>query len=81
MRWCWRWPSRAGVGVLLLLLGLSLAQSDPPYAACPAVMAPHSLTQPQYQDTAEENGITGFMSALVQSFLHTVQPNPFPKGQ
>ncbi|KAM9344897.1 prominin-2 [Symphorus nematophorus] len=78
MRGCWRWPFRAGVGVLLLLR-LSLAQSVPPHAACPAAAAPNSLTQPQYQDTAEENSIVGFMSALVQSFLHTVQPNPFPK--
>ncbi|XP_037638459.1 prominin-2 [Sebastes umbrosus] len=71
---CWRWQGSAGVG--LLLLGLSLAQSVPPQTACPAAAAPQSLTQPQYQDTVEE---MGFMEALVQSFLQTVQPNPFPK--
>ncbi|CAK6982882.1 prominin-2 [Scomber scombrus] len=76
----WRWqgsvgPFRAGVGVLLL--GLSLAQSVPPQGACPAAAAPQSLTQPRYQDTTRQD--TGFMKALVQSFLHTVQPNPFPE--
>lgn len=71
---CWRWQGSAGVG--LLLLGLSLAQSVPPQTACPAAAAPQSLSQPQYQDTVEE---MGFMEALVQSFLQTVQPNPFPK--
>ncbi|XP_076599989.1 prominin-2 [Chaetodon auriga] len=78
----WRWQGsaavfRAGVGVLLL--GLSLAQSVPPHATCPAAAAPQSLTQPHYQDTEGEGTIVGFMAALVQSFLHTVQPNPFPK--
>ncbi|XP_068578924.1 prominin-2 [Cebidichthys violaceus] len=78
----WRWQGSAGalravVGVLLLRL--SLAQSVPPQAVCPAVAAPQSLTQPQYQHTVEEDASVGFMAALVQSFLHTVQPNPFPK--
>ncbi|XP_074501870.1 prominin-2 [Sebastes fasciatus] len=71
---CWRWQGSAGVG--LLLLGFSLAQSVPPQTACPAAAAPQSLSQPQYQDTVEE---MGFMEGLVQSFLQTVQPNPFPK--
>ncbi|XP_070834327.1 prominin-2 [Chaetodon trifascialis] len=78
--WPWQGSAavfRAGVGVLLL--GLSLAQSVPPRATCPAAAAPHSLTQPHYQDTAGEGTIVGFMAALVQSFLRTVQPNPFPK--
>ncbi|TNN71786.1 Prominin-1-A [Liparis tanakae] len=65
--------------VALLLLRLSLAQSAPPQTACPAAVAPKSLTQPQYQHTAEEDASVGFMAALVQSFLHTVQPNPFPE--
>ncbi|XP_041803369.1 prominin-2 [Chelmon rostratus] len=68
---------RAGVGVLLL--GLSLAQTAPPRAACPAAAAPQSLAQPQYQNSAGEDTVVAFMAALVQSFLHTVQPNPFPK--
>lgn len=76
----WRWQGSAGafratLGVLML--GLSVAQSVPPQTVCPAAAAPHSLTQPHYQDTA--NSTVGFMSALVQSFLNTVQPNPFPK--
>ncbi|XP_056292200.1 prominin-1-like [Pseudoliparis swirei] len=66
---------RAAVAVLLL----SLAQSAPPQTACPAAVAPKSLTQPQYQHTAEEDTSVGFMAALVQSFLHTVQPYPFPQ--
>ncbi|XP_031697091.1 prominin-2 isoform X2 [Anarrhichthys ocellatus] len=78
----WRWQGsggalRAVVGVLLLRL--SLAQSVPPQTVCPAAASPQSLTEPQYQHTAEEDASVGFMEALVQSFLHTVQPNPFPK--
>uniref|UniRef100_UPI003AAC36A9 prominin-2 n=1 Tax=Centroberyx gerrardi TaxID=166262 RepID=UPI003AAC36A9 len=68
---------RAGIGVLLL--GLSLAQSTSPQAPCPAGVAPQSLTQPQYQDNTGVDTGAGFMADLVQSFLHTVQPNPFPK--
>lgn len=79
----WRWWQgsagvfRAGVGVLLL--GLSLAQSVPPQGACPTAVAQQSLTQPKYEDTEEQDAGAGFMAALVQSFLHTVQPNPFPE--
>lgn len=78
----WRWQGsggafRAAVGVLLL--GLSLAQSVPPHAACPAAAAPQSIPQPQYQDT--EKDVMGFLSGFVHSFLQTVQPNAFPKGQ
>ncbi|XP_030011452.1 prominin-2 [Sphaeramia orbicularis] len=68
---------RAGVGILLL--GLSLAQSVPPQIVCPAAMAPQSLTQPDYQDSTEEDPGVGFIAAFVHSFLNTVQPNPFPK--
>ncbi|KAI4813157.1 hypothetical protein KUCAC02_024505 [Chaenocephalus aceratus] len=76
----WRWQGsggafRAAVGVLLL--GLSLAQSVPPHAACPAAAAPQSVPQPQYQDT--EKDVMGFLSGFVHSFLQTVQPNAFPK--
>lgn len=76
----WRWQGSAGAfrtAVGVLMLGLSVAQSVSPETVCPAAAAPHSLTQPQYQDTADPS--VGFMSALVQSFLNTVQPNPFPK--
>ncbi|XP_054456485.1 prominin-2 [Anoplopoma fimbria] len=80
----WKWQGSAGAFravVVVLLLGLSLAQSVPPQTGpvCPAAAAPQSLTQPKYQHTAEEDPSVGFMAALVQSFLHTVQPNPFPK--
>ncbi|XP_029963108.1 prominin-2 [Salarias fasciatus] len=64
--------------LLLLLLGLSQAQSVPQQTAC-ASSTPQSLKQPQYQNTTQEDTGVGFMAALVQSFLHTVQPNPFPK--
>lgn len=70
---------RASVGALLL--GLGLAQSVGPNAACPAAVAPQGLGQPQYQDTAEEDTGSGFMAPLVQSFLQTLQPNSFPDGQ
>ncbi|XP_042358223.1 prominin-2 [Plectropomus leopardus] len=76
----WRWQGSAGAlkaGVGVLLLGISLAQSVPKQTDCRAAAAPQSLTQPQCQDTADPT--VGFMAALVQSFLHTVQPNPFPK--
>ncbi|KAM6922140.1 prominin-2 [Lycodopsis pacificus] len=78
----WRWQGSAGAlraVVAVLLLRLSLAQSVPPQTVCPAAASPQSLTEPQYQHTAEEDASVGFMAALVQSFLHTVQPNPFPK--
>nr|XP_029134978.1 prominin-1-A-like isoform X2 [Labrus bergylta] len=67
---------RAGVGALLL--GLSLAQSIPPQAVCRAALAQQSLPENQYHETAEGDS-GGFLSAFVQSFLNTVQPNPFPK--
>ena len=80
----WRWQGSAGAfraALGVLLLGLSLAQSVPPQLVCPAAANPQSLTQPRYQDPPEEDNGEGFMAALVQSFLRTVQPNPFPEGQ
>ncbi|XP_071336779.1 prominin-2 [Trachinotus anak] len=77
---CWRWRGSAGglrILIGVMLLGLSVAQSVPPQTTCAAAAAPQSLTQPQYQDTGNDIS-EGFMAALVQSFLHTVQPNPFP---
>ncbi|XP_034538354.1 prominin-2 isoform X2 [Notolabrus celidotus] len=81
----WRWQHgsagafRAGVGVLLL--GLSLAQSIPSQAVCRAVATQQNLTEYEYQgpEDTEETPNSGFLSAFVQSFLHTVQPNPLPK--
>ncbi|XP_074531224.1 prominin-2 [Halichoeres trimaculatus] len=80
---CWRrrCSSSSGAfmaGVGALLLGLGLAQSVPPQAECRAVPVQQNLTEYQFQNTTEEVD-SGFMSAFVQSFLGTVQPNPFPK--
>uniref|UniRef100_A0A669B3W7 Prominin-1-A n=1 Tax=Oreochromis niloticus TaxID=8128 RepID=A0A669B3W7_ORENI len=64
------------VGVVLL--GVSLTQPVLSQTSCNADVASQNLTQPHYHDTAKNNSKTGFMSAIVQSFLHTVQPNAFP---
>ncbi|XP_059179877.1 prominin-2 [Centropristis striata] len=77
----WRWQGSAGAfraTVGLLLLGLSVAQSISPQS-CPAAAAPQALVQPHYQDTEGKDSSAGFMAPFVQSFLNTVQPNPFPK--
>ncbi|GLD66495.1 prominin-1-A-like protein, partial [Lates japonicus] len=77
----WRWQGSAGAlgaGVGVMLLGLGLAQSVPPQTACAAAAAQQSLTQPHYEDTTGRDTGVGFMAAPVQSFLHTVQPKPFP---
>uniref|UniRef100_A0A3Q1F1R0 Prominin 2 n=1 Tax=Acanthochromis polyacanthus TaxID=80966 RepID=A0A3Q1F1R0_9TELE len=79
----WRWQGsaaafRAVVGVMVLLLGLSSARSVPPQAACSGAATPQNLTQPQYKEAVKEDTGVGFMAPVVQSFLHTVQPNPFP---
>ncbi|KAK2824269.1 hypothetical protein Q5P01_021444 [Channa striata] len=71
----WTWASTAGVGVMLL--GLSLAQSVPPKASCSAAAAQQNLVQPKYQNMTKDSS-AGFMAPLVHSFLHSVQPNPFP---
>uniref|UniRef100_A0A3Q1F1R5 Prominin 2 n=1 Tax=Acanthochromis polyacanthus TaxID=80966 RepID=A0A3Q1F1R5_9TELE len=70
--------SWAVVGVMVLLLGLSSARSVPPQAACSGAATPQNLTQPQYKEAVKEDTGVGFMAPVVQSFLHTVQPNPFP---
>uniref|UniRef100_A0A3Q2UZI4 Prominin-1-A-like n=1 Tax=Haplochromis burtoni TaxID=8153 RepID=A0A3Q2UZI4_HAPBU len=63
------------VGVVLL--GLSLTQPVLSQTSCKADVAPQNFTQPHYHNTAKYNSKTGFMSAIVQSFLHTVEPNTF----
>ncbi|XP_061601189.1 prominin-2 [Cololabis saira] len=76
------WRCRAGGlggAVGLMLLGFIFIQSVHPGAACSAALAPKNFTPPQYQATAKENPGVGFLAALVQSFLNTVQPNPFPQ--
>ncbi|XP_037322323.2 prominin-2 isoform X2 [Pungitius pungitius] len=71
---------RAAAALLVLLrLGLGLAQSVPPQDVCSSAAAHQDLTQPEYQKTAEVDASVGFMAPLVHSFLLTVQPNPFPK--
>ncbi|XP_045077111.1 prominin-1-A isoform X2 [Coregonus clupeaformis] len=67
------WVVLAWIGALLL--GSSLAL--PPPATCPKRVSPLNLIQTQYRSIPGAD--TGFMSGVVQSFLHTVQPNPFPK--
>uniref|UniRef100_A0A3Q1AWX0 Prominin 2 n=1 Tax=Amphiprion ocellaris TaxID=80972 RepID=A0A3Q1AWX0_AMPOC len=78
----WRWQGSVaafrGVVGVMLLLGLSSAQSVPPQAACSGAAMPQSLTQPQYNETVKEDTGVGFMAPVVRSFLHTIQPNPFP---
>ncbi|XP_011601630.2 prominin-2 isoform X1 [Takifugu rubripes] len=64
-----------GLGGLLLL---SLLQSASTNAACPPAVVPQNLSQPHYQNTTGD-GVAGFVTAFVQSFLNTVQPNPFPQ--
>uniref|UniRef100_A0A4W5QN68 Prominin 2 n=1 Tax=Hucho hucho TaxID=62062 RepID=A0A4W5QN68_9TELE len=74
----WRLGGCAGVVLAwigALLVGSSLAL--PPPATCPKGVSPLNLIQTQYQSIPGAD--TGFMSGVVQSFLHTVQPNPFPK--
>ncbi|XP_060943228.1 prominin-2 [Limanda limanda] len=80
-RGVWRPQGSGGVlraCVAVMLLGLSLSQAGPPQTACPAA-APLDLTEVVYQDTTAKDTGLGFMVPLIQSFLHTVQPNPFPE--
>lgn len=77
------WPGRVGglgTMVAVTLLGLGLAQSVPLNTVCAAPMTLQNLSQPEYQDIGGNTG-EGFMASFVQSFLNTVQPNTFPKGQ
>ncbi|KAJ7983616.1 hypothetical protein DPEC_G00375160 [Dallia pectoralis] len=60
-----------------LLLGSCLAQ--PPTDSCATTEVLINLTQPEYSTVPGAD--KGFMTGVVQSFLNTVQPNPFPKGQ
>ncbi|XP_020350507.1 prominin-1-A-like [Oncorhynchus kisutch] len=74
----WRLGGSSGVVLAwigALLLGSSLALPLP--GACPKGVSPLNLIQTQYQSIPGADA--GFMSGVVQSFLHTVQPNPFPK--
>uniref|UniRef100_A0AAV2JK17 Prominin-1-A-like n=1 Tax=Knipowitschia caucasica TaxID=637954 RepID=A0AAV2JK17_KNICA len=63
----------AVVVVLVVLLGSDVAYTDP----CAGGAAPHSLQQPEYEPSVRPEG--DFMASFVQSFLHTVQPRPFPE--
>ncbi|KAF7219957.1 prominin-2 [Nothobranchius furzeri] len=73
----WRWQCGAVMGVMLL--GISFAQTVSTQATCSAGDASQNITQPQYQDTVISIIEAGFLSPFVQNFLHTVQPNTFPK--
>ncbi|XP_072247126.1 prominin-2 [Leuresthes tenuis] len=77
----WRWRCRAGAfrsALAVMLLGLGFAQTVHEQGTCAAAEAPQNLTQPLYKDTAKEGPGVDFLSAFVQSFLNTVQSNPFP---
>lgn len=72
--------SRPGVEVLLLLLLLNPVQSASANAVCQGSAALRNLSQPQYEVTMEGDTAMGGMTVFIQSFLNTIQPNPFPKG-
>ncbi|KAG7511603.1 prominin-1-A-like [Solea senegalensis] len=79
MRACRR-PSSGGalrtvVGAMLLTLGLS--QSGPQQTPCMAGDARQNLTQLKYL-MFQNRTASSFMTPLVESFLQTVQPYPFP---
>nr|XP_019943744.1 PREDICTED: prominin-1-A-like [Paralichthys olivaceus] len=82
MRDVWRLRGSAGAlraSVGAMLLGISLSQSGSLTTCAPAA-APLNLTELDYQDTIARDTGVRFMAPLVQSFLHTVQPNPFPRN-
>ncbi|XP_036402665.1 prominin-2 [Megalops cyprinoides] len=61
----------------VLLLGPCGAQHDPPY--CSTGPIPRELNRTRYQLGPDLDSGVNFLSAFVQSFLGTVQPNPFPE--
>ncbi|KAK1791713.1 hypothetical protein P4O66_013687 [Electrophorus voltai] len=63
----------------LLLLFLCTCVSTTPEAFCPASPNPQGLEGPVYCSLQQLPVDSGFMSPFVHSFLHSVQPNPFPK--
>lgn len=77
---CHAGTSRPGVEVLLLLLLLNPVQSASANAVCQGSAALQNLSQPQYEVTMEGDTAMGGMTVFIQSFLNTIQPNPFPKG-
>lgn len=83
----WSWQGYTGTFMpslglpLLLLMLLSLVQSGSANAACLPAVDLHNLSQPQYQNTTGGSVVGTGLASFVQSFLSTVQPNPFPQGQ
>lgn len=81
----WSWQGYTGTSMpslgLLLLLLLSLVLPGSANAACPSAVVLQNLGQPQYQNTTGGTVVGSGLTSFVQSFLNTVQPNPFPKGQ
>ncbi|KAM8852893.1 prominin-2 [Synchiropus picturatus] len=65
--------------VSVLLVQLSQAQTNPLQASCLPDRIQYGIVYPNYNDTTGKNPAASFISAPVQSFLHTVQPKPFPK--
>lgn len=80
-RRCQGFSGTLGAFVGALLLGVSLAQSAPPNSTCGANVTTKILTQPQYKDIKTTYTAEDLVSPFVHSFLHTVQPNPFPGGK
>ncbi|KAK0135621.1 Prominin-1-A [Merluccius polli] len=67
-------------GLVLLLLESAVAQTAAPKVPCGKEVVSQNLSQPGYLDNPVVDTGAGFMSLLVQSFLNTVQPNPFPQA-
>ena len=72
---------RAAVVLLLLLLRSTTAQTPVLEGPCGNGTAPQNLRQPGYLANVVADPGAGFMLLLVQSFLDTVQPWPFPHGR
>lgn len=65
-----------GATVWAFLMGPAKAQDN---ATCGAVAPPYPI--PPEDPRPAENLGAEFMAPFVRSFLHTVQPNPFPRGR
>ncbi|KAJ8418110.1 hypothetical protein AAFF_G00138190 [Aldrovandia affinis] len=75
------WPPGRWVSLWACLVVWLLAQCGAQQVPAPCSMgpAPRDLNGSQYQPGSNPDGGTTFLSAFVQSFLGTVQPNPFPE--
>ncbi|XP_043993248.1 prominin-2 [Gambusia affinis] len=76
----WRWPYSGAVGTMLLLLGSISAQDVSAQLSCQAAEVAQNITQPQYNSILNTKADAASLVPFVQSFLYTVQPDPFPEG-